>query len=47
MFQRWCFSFYFFTYEGETIGKGTFGKVKLATHLPTREKVNLNIIFKW
>jgi hypothetical protein len=25
---------------GKTIGEGTFGKVKLAIHLPTGEKVN-------
>jgi serine/threonine protein kinase len=25
---------------GKTIGEGTFGKVKLAVHLPTGEKVN-------
>ena len=26
---------------GKTIGEGTFGKVKLAIHLPTGEKVRL------
>ena len=25
---------------GKTIGEGTFGKVKLAVHMPTGEKVN-------
>ncbi|KAF5223066.1 putative serine/threonine protein kinase [Trypanosoma cruzi] len=29
---------------GETIGRGTFGKVKLAVHEPTRKKVALKII---
>jgi hypothetical protein len=29
----------------KTLGQGTFGKVKLATHIPTGEKViNLNLI---
>ena len=27
---------------GKTIGEGTFGKVKLAIHIPTGEKVNQN-----
>ena len=26
---------------GKTIGEGTFGKVKLGTHIPTGEKVRL------
>jgi len=26
-------------FAGKTIGKGTFGKVKLATHIPTQEQV--------
>ena len=29
---------------GETLGKGTFGKVKLGRHKITGEKVNINII---
>jgi serine/threonine protein kinase len=32
---------------GETLGKGTFGKVKLGKHKITGEKVNKNIIFKY
>ena len=32
---------------GETLGKGTFGKVKLGKHKITGEKVNINIIFKY
>lgn len=28
---------------GKTIGEGTFGKVKLAIHIPTGEKVRKNI----
>ncbi|KAF4043697.1 Protein kinase domain [Phytophthora infestans] len=31
---------------GETIGKGTFGKVKLGLHLPTGEKVAVKILEK-
>jgi serine/threonine protein kinase len=26
----------------DTIGEGTFGKVKLGTHIPTKEKVKLD-----
>ena len=32
---------------GETLGKGTFGKVKLGKHKITGEKVNINVIFKY
>jgi serine/threonine protein kinase len=31
---------------GRTIGKGTFGKVKLGTHIPTDEKVAIKILEK-
>ncbi|CAM9505169.1 unnamed protein product, partial [Choristocarpus tenellus] len=31
---------------GKTIGEGTFGKVKLGTHLPTGEKVAIKILEK-
>lgn len=31
---------------GETIGKGTFGKVKIGLHLPTGEKVAVKILEK-
>ena len=31
---------------GETIGKGAFAKVKLATHIPTQEKVAIKILDK-
>jgi serine/threonine protein kinase len=27
---------------GKSIGEGTFGKVKIGTHLPTGEKVSYN-----
>lgn len=30
---------------GKTIGEGTFGKVKLAVHMPTGEKVSIS--FNW
>ena len=31
---------------GETIGEGAFGKVKLARHIPTGEKVAIKILNK-
>ena len=31
---------------GKSIGEGTFGKVKLGTHLPTGEKVAVKILEK-
>jgi 5'-AMP-activated protein kinase catalytic alpha subunit len=31
---------------GRTIGQGTFGKVKLGTHIPTGEKVAIKILEK-
>ncbi len=31
---------------GKTIGEGTFGKVKLAIHIPTGEKVNHDLCNK-
>ncbi len=33
-------------YTGKTIGEGTFGKVKLATHTLTGEKVAIKILVK-
>ena len=30
----------------QTIGKGTFGKVKLGIHIPTNEKVAIKILEK-
>lgn len=32
---------------GKTIGKGTFGKVKLGIHLKTKEKVVDSFIYKF
>jgi serine/threonine protein kinase len=31
---------------GKTLGKGTFGKVKSAIHIPTGEKVAIKILEK-
>ena len=31
---------------GKTIGEGTFGKVKIAVHIPTGEKVAVKILEK-
>ena len=31
---------------GKTVGEGTFGKVKIATHIPTGEKVAVKILEK-
>lgn len=31
---------------GKSIGEGTFGKVKLGTHIPTGEKVAVKILEK-
>ena len=32
---------------GKSIGEGTFGKVKIATHILTNEKVSFPIIFNF
>jgi hypothetical protein len=37
---------YFMSYLGKTLGKGTFGKVKAATHILTGEKVAVKILEK-
>ena len=34
------------SYAGITIGEGTFGKVRLATHLPTTSKVAIKTLEK-
>ena len=34
------------SYTGKTIGEGTFGKVKLATHIFTGEKVAIKVLEK-
>ena len=36
----------FILYLGKTIGKGTFGKVKLGSHNLTGEKVNFNLVYE-
>jgi 5'-AMP-activated protein kinase catalytic alpha subunit len=35
-----------YIYSGKTLGKGTFGKVKAATHALTGEKVAVKILEK-
>ena len=35
---------YFCPVAGKTLGKGTFGKVKSAIHIPTGEKVAIKIL---
>ena len=37
---------YFLVYEEKTLGQGTFGKVKLAIHERTGEKVAIKILEK-
>ena len=32
--------------QGKTIGEGTFGKVKVATHMPTHQKVAVKTLQK-
>lgn len=34
------------SYPGEDLGEGTFGKVKLGIHIPSKEKVAVKILEK-
>ena len=36
----------YFLNKGKTLGEGTFGKVKLSTHITTKEKVAIKILEK-
>lgn len=38
------FSVLVFLFKGKTLGKGTFGKVKAATHIMTGQKVAVKIL---
>jgi 5'-AMP-activated protein kinase catalytic alpha subunit len=35
-----------FNFKGKTLGEGTFGKVRQATHIPSGEKVAIKILEK-
>jgi len=44
--NRQLLNMYIWFNSEKTLGKGTFGKVKLATHIPTGEKVAIKILEK-
>lgn len=44
-YKNWIIQSYL-KFTGDTLGEGTFGKVKMATHILTGEKVAIKILEK-